>query len=170
MKMVLILITLGTFLFSVPAMAEPIGLKEIQSQTIKDPEEYMEINKVDIPLEIEEICEKYGEEYGICPEIGEALIWRETRCKNIDNGNCKGYAQINTNVHKDRMKKLGVKDIHNMDGNIHLAFDYLSELYKKNGNMAESLDDYNGNGQDGKSKYAKQILLVASCLDRTGGD
>lgn len=154
----------------VKAWASPIGLETMQKQEIADPEEYMEINYVDIPQEISEVCEKYGEEYGICPEIGEALVWRETRCKNIDNGSCKGYAQINTNVHKSRMKRLGVNDIHNMDGNIHIAFDYLSELYQKNGDIAKALDEYNGNGRGGKSKYAKQILVVARCLDLTGGD
>lgn len=150
--------------------ATPVGYTEIQEYAVDDPEEYMETNYVDIPEDVREICESYGEEYGICAEVLEALAWRESRCTDAQNGNCKGIAQINGVIHKDRMKKLGVSDLHDFEQNIHVATDYLMELYESNGDLAQSLDEYNGNGKGGKSKYAKQILTVASCLDRTGGD
>ena len=155
------------------AWAMPVGFTELSKygQDIQDAEEYMETNYIDIPFEVEEACEKYGEEYNIIPEIGEALCWRESRCTaNAKNGSCRGIAQINVNVHQSRMEKLGVSDINDIDGNVHIAFDYLNDLVEDNGDIAKSLDEYNGNHQGGKSNYAKQILTVASILDRTGGD
>jgi hypothetical protein len=89
----------------VQAWASPIGYSAMQEQDIDDPEEYMEENLVDIPLEVEETCEKYGEKYNICPEILEAICWRESRCTaNAKNGLCRGIMQVNEKVHKDRMK------------------------------------------------------------------
>ena len=154
----------------VKAWATPIGYLELKQYEIKDPEGYMEEYYVDIPNEISEVCEKYGAEYNICPEILEALVWRESRCTDVSNGNCKGYAQVNEHIHKDRMDSLGIKDIHDLDGNIHVATDLLSDLYDDTGNVAKSLDKYNGNKQNGNSGYAKQIMTVAYCLDRVGGD
>lgn len=159
------------FGYSTVAYAMPVGYEEIQiyGKEIVDAEEYMEERKIDIPLEVSEACEKYGAEYNILPEIGEALCWRESRCTaDANNGSCKGIAQINVNVHKGRMDKLGVKDIYDVDGNIHVAYDYLNDLIKDNNDIAKSLDAYNGNGMNGKSKYTKEILTVASILDRGG--
>ena len=157
--------------FQTSAWAMPSGYEEVQAQTIQDPESYLEENLIDIPQEVSDICEKYGAEYNLLPEIGEGLCWRETRCtEDAENGSCKGIAQINVKVHKGRMEKLNITNIYDLDSNIHLAFDLLSELEEKNHDIRKSLDEYNGNGQGGNSKYAKQILLVARCLDLTGGD
>ena len=159
--------------YQISAWAMPTGYKELAEygKEISDPEEYMEINKVDITLEVEEACEKYGEKYDICPEILEAICWRESRCQpDVSNGSCKGLMQINTSVHSERMKKLKVKDIYDVDGNVKVGADLLAELDSKNNNIAKSLDEYNGNKQGGKSKYTKETLTVASVLDRVGGD
>ena len=50
----------------------------------------------------------------------------------LHNGSCKGLMQINIIFQKDRMKRLGVKDIFSVDGNIHLGADYLAELISEN--------------------------------------
>lgn len=157
--------------YQISAWAYPIGYKEFDTYAMADPEQYMEENYVDIPLEVSESCEKYGEEYGICPEVGEGLCWRETRCQSdAENGNCKGVAQIDVKVHKDRLKRLGITNIYDTDQNIHVMFDLLKELYEQEKDLAKSLDAYNGNGKNGKSKYAKDILTVSAALEMTGGD
>ena len=161
---------IGFALWSVQtkAWASPAGYKEMSQVEVADPEEFMEENAVDIPKEVSDICEKYGEEYNICPEVCEAICWRESRCTaNAKNGLCRGIMQVNEKVHKDRMKKLKVTDIYDLDGNIHVGFDLLSDLYSTNKNMKEALDAYNGNSN---SEYSKQVLKVAKCLDMTGGD
>jgi len=159
---------IGFLIWHIQAWAYPIGYDELIA--VEDAEGYMEEHYVDISIEVSDACEKYGEEYGIMPEIGKALVWRESRCTDATNGKCQGYAQINEGVHKDRMKRLGVTDIHDIDGNIHVAFDILSDVYKDTESISKALDIYNGNDKNGKSKYAKEILKVAYCLDRTGGD
>jgi len=160
---------IGFCLWSIQVNASPIGYEAIQKQEIADPEEYMEENRIDITLEVEETCEKYGKEYNICPEILQAIAWKESRCKpRVSNGDCKGLMQVNAKIHQGRMKKLGVKDIYDVDGNIHTAADLLSELYKDKKNISKAIDAYSGN--TGSSKYAKQVLLIAKCLDMTGGE
>ena len=62
-----------------------------------------------VPDEIKIVCAKYGNEYGIDPELLEAIAWRESRwTANVvsENGTCKGLMQINEKVHGERMKKL----------------------------------------------------------------
>ena len=76
--------------------------------------------------------------------------------------------QVNENVHQERMKKLGVKDIYDLDGNIHTATDLLSELYKDKKSISKALDAYNGN--KGNTAYVSDILRTAAALDRIGGD
>lgn len=78
--------------------------------------------EVIIPIEIQESCEKWGEEYEICPEVLEAMCWQETRCRpELDNGSCYGITQINPNFHKATMEKLGVDDLYDYDQNIHVC-------------------------------------------------
>ena len=153
----------------VQAWAQPLGYKEMSQVEVDDPESYMEENLIDIPSEVEETCEKYGDEYNICPEILEAICWRESRCTaKAKNGSCKGVMQVNENVHQERMKKLGVKDIYDLDGNIHTATDLLSDLYKDKKSISKALDAYNGN--KGNTAYVSDILRTAAALDRIGGD
>ena len=166
-KVIGCLIGLALGSIQLKAWAYPIGYEEFEAygQGIIDPEEYMEERLIDITDEVTQSCEKWGAEYNICPEDGEALCYVETRCTDATNGNCEGIAQINVPYHRARMKRLGITDIHNTDQNIHVMFDYLSELYGKYGDLAKALDAYNGNGKNGKSGYAKDILTVAAVLD-----
>lgn len=156
--------------YQISAWGMPIGYDEIQTKEVSDPKEYCKVNQVDIPNDIKYVCEEYGEKYNICPEIGMALAWRESRCTDATNGKCIGYCQINTSVHKERIAKLGVKNIRSVDDNFLVAFDLLSELYGKYGDMSKTLDAYNGNKNNGKSEYAKDILTTAKALDEIGGD
>ena len=76
-----------------------------------------------IPQEYVAYCEEIGREYGICPELLEAIMESESSGNpQAGNGNCKGLMQVNTQYHKGRMAKLGVDDIYDAKGNITVAY------------------------------------------------
>lgn len=53
-----------------------------------------------IPQSQVDLCEYYGDYYGICPEVLEALIEAESSGKmTARNGSCYGICQINGAVH-----------------------------------------------------------------------
>lgn len=117
--------------------------------------------------EIQEACVKYGDEYGICPELLMAIIEHESSGKpEAQNGDCKGLMQINENYHANRMERLGVTDIYSVDGNIHLGADYLAELFSENDDLYIVLMCYNmGPGKAKKlynqGKYSRYALSVS---------
>ena len=133
--------------------------------------------EIDAPDDVKEICEKYGAEYDICPELLEAICWNESRyTANITAGTCKGIMQINEPEHKDRLKTLGVTDIYDMDSNIHTGADYLAELFKSYEDPAVVLAYYHGEknviartkkGQF--SGYVKRILEKSEMLEKLHG-
>lgn len=124
-----------------------------------------------------EACKKYGEEYHICPELLESIIEAESggnqyaRC-----GSCKGLMQISTRWHTDRMERLGVTDIYDVDGNVHVGADYLAELFEEYGDASYVLDIYNGNSKAEEyyeqgiiSDYADKVLTLSEKLERLHG-
>jgi hypothetical protein len=70
------------------------------------------------------------------------------------------------------MKRLGVTDIYDINGNVLVAADLLAELLQSEEDMAYALDRYNGNPKaeslynSGKmSGYAKEILKISEALE-----
>lgn len=130
-----------------------------------------------ISLEAQEACVKYGEEYGICPELLMAIIERESAGQaDAENGGCKGLMQISDRWHTDRMERLGVTDIYDVDSNIHVGADYLAELFEKYGEVTTVLMVYHGErnavekSENGEiSKYADWILTRSAELERWNG-
>ena len=60
-----------------------------------------------ISEDAQEACVKYGEEYGICPELLMAMIELESSGRpDAESGGCKGLMQISDRWHKDRMERL----------------------------------------------------------------
>jgi hypothetical protein len=115
---------------------------------------------------IREISSKYGMD----PELIMSVVQQESRYNpKAKNGNCLGLMQVSTRWHKDRAKRLGVKDFYDSYGNILLGVDYLSELLKQYKDIRLVLMMYNmshdtalkiyRNGQI--STYAKIILTRA---------
>ncbi len=99
----------------------------------RDPD-YQKVVRYDdgIPAEIREIFERVGEEYDICPELMEAIGYRESRfIENVTNGWHYGIMQVDVKVHAERIKNLGYtsKDMFKAEPNIRVAADYLKELY-----------------------------------------
>lgn len=89
-------------------------------------------------------CVKYGEEYGICPEILMSIAERESSGNpEAENEGCKGIMQINVKYHDARMEKLGCTDIFDEEQNIHVAADYLSELLGRYEDIYLALIAYN---------------------------
>ena len=139
--------------------AASIALASLQADVpVIDPE---------IPEEIQASCEKWGEEYDICPEFLEAIIYEESRyTPDVVGGSCKGLMQINVPIQKDRIEKLGVKDIFDIDSNVHVGADLLAELFNDYSSDAGTvLMLYHGeknairNGKKGKySAYAQRVL------------
>ena len=147
---------------------EPIA----QSQAVFEGVEKEVIEIVDdgIPAEVKEACEKYGAEYFICSELLESLAYQESRfIADVvsDDGSCIGVCQIKQSCHRSRMKRLGVTDLTDIEQNIHVAANYLSEILQEHEDIAETLYIYNGNTsglkryqQTGevKSVYVNEIL------------
>ena len=128
--------------------------------------------------DIQETCIKYGEEYGICPELLMAIIEHESSGNpEAQNGDCKGLMQINESYHSDRMESLEITDIYSVDGNIHLGADYLAELFSENDDLYLVLMCYNmgtGKAQElyelGKySRYALSVSARSEQLERIHG-
>ena len=127
-----------------------------------------------IPLEAQEACVKYGEEYGICPELLMAMIEMESSGRpDAENGGCKGLMQISDRWHTDRMKRLGVTDIYDVEGNIHVGADYLSELFARYEDVGIVLMVYHGEKNAAQkeelSDYADWILTRSAELERMNG-
>lgn len=127
-----------------------------------------------IPEEIQNVCVKYGEEYGICPELLMAMVEKESSGRpDAENGGCKGLMQISDRWHTDRMKRLGVTDIYDVDGNIHVGVDYLAELFEKYEDVGIVLMVYHGEKNAAQkeelSEYADWILTRSAELERWNG-
>ncbi len=130
-----------------------------------------------IAPEYQAYCEEIGMQYGICPELLEAIMEAESSGDaNAQNGNCKGLMQIYEKYHRDRMERLGVKDIYDARGNILVAADYLTELFEKYGDVGTVLMVYNGSSdalERGLSadytEYAAKIMKRSEQLERIHG-
>lgn len=129
--------------------------------------------------DIQTACVKYGEEYNVCPELLMAIIEKESsgRQKVVSKAGCVGLMQINPKYHAERMESLGVTDLTDIDGNIHVGTDYLVELYKKHGDLYMVLMTYNmGETRASElfdkaeySDYAISITERAAELERMHG-
>lgn len=66
-----------------------------------------------------------------------AVIERESsgRPTVVSDMGCVGLMQVNPRFHSERMKRLGVTDLTDIDGNIHVGTDYLMELFEKHGEV-----------------------------------
>ena len=101
-----------------------------------------------IAEEYQNYCEEIGEMYCVCPELLMAMIETESSGNpDATNGTCKGLMQVSEKWHRDRLKRLGVKDIYDPYGNILVATDYLMELAEKYEVLGLVLDLYNGNSK-----------------------
>lgn len=123
MKKVIVMLMLGIFL------CNPISAKA---------EEYY------LPTEIETLCEYYGSEYGIAPELLESIIWTESRGQKFaKNTTCIGICQINTESQLERLNNsaqiTGISDYYDYTVQIRSMCSLLNEL--SYGDYAEEQQD-----------------------------
>ena len=132
---------------------------------------------VTVPEEIRETSEELGQAYNICPELIQAIGWRESRFQSdAENGGCVGIMQVAPKWHKDRMDRLGVTDLMDTRQNMMVAVDYLSELVKDEEDMEEVLMRYHGESRINErleagelSAYVEGILALSAELERQNG-
>lgn len=90
-------------------------------------------------------CEEIGKRYHISPWFLVAFIEAESSGQpRATNGKCYGLCQIYVDVHRDRMKKLGVTDIYDPYSNILMSADILVELFERYDSAAWVCMAYNG--------------------------
>lgn len=127
---------------------------------------------------VRELAEQIGGEYGICPELLQAVAWQESRYQeSVQAEGCTGLMQISERWHQDRMEKLGVTDLYDPAGNMKVAADYLAELVEKYEDIGMVLMVYNGDSQAqdyqesgaGLSDYAAAVLQMSEQLEREHG-
>ena len=130
------------------------------------------------PIEVQIACNKYGEQYNICPELLTAICWQESRYREsvVDgSGSCVGLMQIQARSHKARMKRLGVNDLTDIDSNIMVGADYLAELFEDYEDVGVVLTIYHGEKNVDRAKrgelsnYVTQILENSERLERLHG-
>lgn len=136
-------------------------------------------SKTKMPDEVRTACEKYGEMYNICPEFLEGIAYEESRFEAaaVDSTKtCHGLMQIHKASHKSRMKRLGVSNIYDVDGNILVAADYLAELFEQYEDAGTVLMIYHGekdavrkSEQGDLSKYAKRVLSMSEMYEIAHG-
>lgn len=129
-------------------------------------------------VEMCELTERIGTEYNICPELLQVIAWKES-CfdPQVANGDCIGLMQVDRHWHGDRMEKLGVTDLHDPEGNMLVATDYLAELFSEYGEADVVLMFYSGNsraveyssGVGEMSDYVWEVLEESMALEREHG-
>lgn len=115
-----------------------------------------------------EYTKEIGEIYDIDPYLLYAMCETESS-RNIyaENGSCKGLMQVSTLWHADRMEKLNVENIYDPYGNILVAADFLSELYKLNSDTYYVLMRYNMKTSTANELYEKgEISYYAKSIVR----
>lgn len=127
------------------------------------------------PIEIQIAANKYGAEYGICPELIESICYQESRFDEqaLDaSQSCYGLMQVQKISHRERMNELGVSDLYDIDSNVHVATDYLAELFEQYEDVGTVLMVYHGEkdavlkSERGEvSKYAREILERSYMLE-----
>ena len=134
---------------------------------------------VTVPEEVAGISEELGEEYGICPELIQAVCWQESRFQaDAENGECVGIMQVSPQWHRERMKRLGATELKDIRQNMAVAVDYLAELAAEYEDVGAALMKYNGDRRLGKlldgnmkdvSDYAQTVLELSAELERRHG-
>ncbi len=139
---------------------------------IKKAEQYLQEKGIEVPEEIEELCEYYGNKYKIAPELLEAIIWKESRFQSdavSPSGACKGLMQINIKSHIERMEKLKVRNIFDPAANIAVGSNYLNDLLNDN-SIEIAIMLYNGDSNAYKngyiSSYTKEVLDISEALEK----
>lgn len=125
-----------------------------------------------------ELTEEVGGQYNICPELLQAIAFRESSYRPyVTNGDCTGLMQVDPRWHGDRMERLDAEDLLDPEDNMLVAADYLAELFAEYGEADVVLMFYSGNsrareysqGIGEMSDYAAEVLEKSEALERSHG-
>lgn len=120
------------------------------------------------------LAEQIGAEFCICPELLQAIAGHESGYdETAEADGCIGLMQVAERWHRKRMDRLKVTDLHDPEGNMRVAADYLSELFLQYEDIGIVLMVYSGDsGADtyartgeGLSAYAAEIMEQAALLE-----
>ena len=126
------------------------------------------------------ICNEIGEKYGICPELIQAIVEKESNYNEnaVSGHGAIGLMQVIPRWNQDRMDRLGVTDLTDPYQNILCGTDLISEFADKYEDlylvlMCYNQGEYGGaieqweNGQ--YSDYAVSIVERAAELEEAHG-
>lgn len=128
--------------------------------------------------EVRELSEQIGVEYTLCPELLQAIARHESGYdETAEADGCIGLMQVSKRWHRERMARLNVTDLHDPEGNMLVAADYLSELFGKYEDIGMVLMVYSGDTGaesyaatgEGLSAYAQEIMEQAALLELEHG-
>lgn len=131
-----------------------------------------------IPDDLRPYFDQVGAEFNICPELLEAIAYRESRfTPKAKNKNHYGIMQVNVKIHRERIEKYGwtADDMYDPYKNITVAADYLHELYEQYGDDNPIvLNIYSGNAKANAAykengfltKYVYAVLTKSAELER----
>lgn len=131
-----------------------------------------------IPEEIRTVTEIVGHELNICPELLQAIAYKESRYDPAAvNGIHVGLMQVNVKVHEDRILEMGwtVDDMTDAYKNCYIAADYLCELFEEYEDVGIVLSIYSGNWKALRNykeygflcPYAEEVLDKSYELEET---
>lgn len=166
-----------TLLLAIKVMAAPVNGPADAERAAA--ETYLSENRIEIPEDVTFWCEKYGQEYDICPEILEAVCWVESRCTptaQSPDKECKGLMQIKPACHTTRMNRLNARNVFGVWENIKTGADYLAELQGTE-DISVALALYNGQSAEAVERirageytgYVKKVLTISTALERAHG-
>ena len=128
--------------------------------------------------EVAAMAERIGAAYNLCPELLQAVAWHESSYdEDAENGGCIGLMQVSERWHRDRMARLQVADLHDPEGNMLVAADYLAELFWQYEDIGMVLMVYSGDSGaeeleltgEGLSEYVEEVTEYAGLLERQHG-
>lgn len=118
-------------------------------------------NEYNLGDDIIECSEYWGEYYGVCPELIQAVICKESSGQyTAQSGDCIGLMQVNQYYHPAP----NGENLWSTDTNIHVGTEYLATLIAEGKGIVWALDRYNGQDADSNkangitSKYSKWII------------
>ena len=129
------------------------------------PQEYV-MNGGEFSKELQEFTQDICKERSLSYPLVLALIERETGYRNVGPNGCgsTGYMQIIPKWHEERMKKFGVVDLLEPEGNIMVGIDYLTELFGKYHEVNLVLMAYNM-GESGAKKLWEDGVYSSDYAD-----
>ncbi len=157
---------------------EPVDLNyiEVISSAVCEPRRDVEnplYECVPLDAELQLYVASKCAEMGISPAVVFAMMHHESRYALDavgDNGRALGLLQVRTDVHGERMARLGCEDLFDPYNNVTVALDYLGELLERyNGEIIKALTAYNRGHYSGVvTRYAHLIIEEAERIGVAG--